>query len=126
MKLMVKSVLFTSLLATAMVANAGARYVYQVNAGSNYAYGAIPDARGSSDATQYIGCWENDYGGSCFAVDTTGTYRSCYTTNPSYLARIRSLDSSSYIYFTWDSAGNCNYIFAMSSSYVRSGAISGY
>ena len=126
MKLIVKTALFTALLATTMVTNAGYRYVYPVTIGSNYAYGAIADARGSADTRQSIGCWENNDGASCSAVNSTGTYRSCYTTDPTMRSLIRSIGSESYIYFIFDTSGSCSYIYVENTSVFKPAAASGY
>ncbi len=125
MKLMIKSALFTTLLAMTMVANAGYRYVYQVNIGSNYAFGAIADARGSADGNQRMGCWENTSGASCYASNSAGTARSCYTTDPTMRSLVRSIGSESYIYFTFDTSGNCNYLYVENTSVFKPGAVSG-
>jgi hypothetical protein len=92
------------LLTVSASAFAGAHYLYQVTFGSNYAYGTVPGAYQSSDSTQLIGCNSYSYAsgsasGSCYAYNSSGSYKSCVTSLPEQLEVIRSVGPGSYIYF---------------------------
>ena len=68
----------------------------------------------SPDRSQYIGCYSYNTGtgsaGSCFAQNTAGLYRSCYTDDANMIATIRSLGTDSYLIFYWDTNGRCTLV----------------
>ncbi|MCW8877532.1 MAG: hypothetical protein OQJ89_03355 [Kangiellaceae bacterium] len=93
---------------------------YQVNVGSTTAYGSLVGARNSADNTQYIVCSyvgfsSNPYG-ICSARNSSGTTKSCTTTQAHHVEQIRGLSNESYLYFRWDSSGKCDYIYSSTGS----------
>jgi hypothetical protein len=104
------------------MAAAGQSLTYQVNINDTYkfAVGAMPAVRSSSDTVQFIGCYNNVYTGgvsaSCFATNSAGVSRNCYTNNADMIAAIQSISSESYIYFQWNTDGTCSYVFVENSS----------
>ncbi len=129
MKFMVKSALLVALLASTASVSAGYRGVIQVYIDDTYRYamGNMVDARGSADGVQQVSCVLTSTGlGGCQAANTSGGYRSCYTTNPDLVNTIRSIGDDSHIYFQWNPDGSCNYIQIQNSSWMKSGAVSGY
>jgi hypothetical protein len=88
--------------------------------GSYYAYGALHDARTSSNSKEYIGCYVGAYVSSytqsyttnyitCSATDSKGNFYYCYSNNAPYtwVQLAAGLNESSYIYFYGDSAHHC-------------------
>jgi hypothetical protein len=86
-----------------------------INDASRWAYGDLGQVHNSSDRTQLIGCYNTinfaGWDGGCYAQNTSGVWRSCYTTDPnmmaSVMATLRSVSGNSYLTFTWDGAGRC-------------------
>lgn len=104
---------------TALEANAGEGFRTSVFTYSVGAYGTVSGARYSSDNVQYIGCYtRNNNSGACFATDSSGNYKTCYTTDPSTVQMMLSTGPLSYISFTFDSNGNCNYLFIENASWA--------
>jgi hypothetical protein len=95
-----------------------------VNTSSRVAYGALGDARASSDSTQYIDCYVIYSNGSPFAAcearSSTNTFGICSfsssTTNAAIQIIATQTASSSY-YFTWDANGNCTYLNVANGSF---------
>ncbi|RKG82053.1 hypothetical protein D7W79_03730 [Corallococcus exercitus] len=75
------------------------------------AMGSLGAARASADTKQYIGVATTTYAGgdavTVFAQDASGTYVSCYSYRPAFVAAARALASDSFLYFTWDAFGEC-------------------
>ena len=69
--------------------------------------GSIGTARNSADNTQFIACRDHGSFATCSARNSTGTTKSCTTTNATYLAVIRGMDDSSYLSTKFDSRGTC-------------------
>jgi hypothetical protein len=98
------------------IAYAGYSHPYPVQVFSYGASGALTSARYSSDGIQEIGCQTYTTSGTCFAEDSSYNYKSCATTDSNQLAQMRSVNATSYVYFTVDSNGNCGTLFIMNSS----------
>ncbi|MFZ5638425.1 MAG: hypothetical protein ACOY82_17750 [Pseudomonadota bacterium] len=116
-----------ALLSVAAIAEAGTRWAYQVSISdvSRYAVGTTTDARGSADVNQSIGCNHNTTFASCYATNSAGLSRSCTTSNAALIDVIRSIGSESYIYFTWNTDGTCNYVLVENSSRWKPASASG-
>lgn len=89
------------------------------------AHGTLADARASSDATQYIGCWTGPDDGMCYATDATGKYRGCTTHDAQQVAVIRSLTPESMLYFNWSAYGACTGVWVENSSHYKPAATTG-
>lgn len=76
-----------------------------------FANGDLGYVRNTPDSTEYIGCynWSNTQA-YCFARDANGNSRSCSTTFADFVAVARSLNGDSYLYFQWDSNGQCVFV----------------
>jgi hypothetical protein len=89
--------------------------------GSTYAYGALRDARNSSNTTEYIGCYVyNDLSShtdflSCSATDAQGHSYYCYANNEPQLEA--GLNEASYVYFYGDTSHHCQAIETVNYSY---------
>jgi len=84
--------------------------------GSDEAYGTVGTARYSSDGNEYIGCtvnyvpsFPNYTYAYCFAMNSSGTYGSCYFYGDTTAMNLAaSINETSYVLFTWNSnGGNC-------------------
>ena len=107
-------------LAMTMAGYLWAGYFYTQNTvvGTSYAYGAMCNARRSSDNVQYIGCASNTSGATyCWARNSVGTFKSCYSTSAAMHNQLHSMTDCSYIYFTVNTAGQCAYIYIRNASY---------
>jgi hypothetical protein len=99
---------------------------YLVTTGSYYAFGSMADARASAPTDpEYIGCTVagGPYGtsASCYALDSNNVYKMCSMPSgaaPTMLPAIESIGSQSYIYFSFDTSGNCTTVEAINTSYV--------
>jgi hypothetical protein len=81
---------------------------------SHLANGDLGFVYNSADRAQYIGCYSYDTSagsaGVCFAQNTAGIYRSCYTPDANMVATIRSLGTDSYLIFNWGANGLCTFV----------------
>jgi len=88
-------------------------YPVTVNTTSRTAYGALGTARNSSDNLQRIGCYvfrfSNDGYAWCDATNSAGTSVACTTNQPGHLIAIESVKGDSFLYFTWQLDGDCNW-----------------
>ncbi len=113
-----------AVLLVASYASAGGRATSPVviDSVNRTAYGNLGDARNSSDSTQYIGCmsWSAPgfLSGSCFAVNTAGTYVSCYTTDAKIVSVIQSLSPDGFLSFNWNASGNCATLYTINTSWT--------
>lgn len=104
------------LVSAVAAATAGARYspAVSVNTSSRSAYGSLGTARNSADAYQYIGCYTAVSSSSrfveCYATMSNSVWAYCYSSDPTFFEQARSINSDSYLYFTWDANGVCNYL----------------
>ena len=89
-----------------------------INDSGMVANGELGYVRNTPDRTQYIGCTSSSNNvANCFAVDINGISRTCVTTNPSFLATIRSLNGDSYLVFYWSpTTGQCTSVEAVNDS----------
>jgi hypothetical protein len=77
----------------------------------DHATGTLGSARNSTDSVQKISCssWfdgTND-GGNCSAKNAAGTVLTCTTTDPDYIAQIRSISGQTFVRFYAGSSGSC-------------------
>ena len=79
----------------------------QPNGSKPYATGDIGFVYNSWFSNDYIGCEANAASGDCYAVDVSGLYKTCTTTDPAMLTVIRSLKGDSNIFFSWNPDGTC-------------------
>ncbi|WP_224245467.1 hypothetical protein [Hyalangium gracile] len=85
--------------------------------GNGTASGRLGSARNSSDTVQYIGCTASTSGTpgtgttisymSCSARNAQNVTVSCGSSNPDFIETLRTLNSDSYVSFSWDGTGNC-------------------
>lgn len=116
------------LFATSITAAAGAgdSLEYSVQVYSTSAYGGVDAARYSGDSTQYIGCYYDGgsgtpYGG-CQARDSSGNYKSCWTTDPSITQVMAAINHTTLLTFEFNSSGQCTFIEADNESmYLHQG-----
>lgn len=119
------AVLLCGLLAVTGTALGGEQWFrpVDVNLSSGYARGSMGDARNSADPLQFIGCYISSGTGFmvvvCEARTSTGTYKSCATTDANMVAAARSISASSYIFFRWDISGACTAVQVTNYSSVR-------
>jgi hypothetical protein len=121
-RLLIASLVLTGLL-TAGVASAGYKADYQVyvNTSSMIAIGALGSARNSGDSNQYIGCINEAYSSGsqyivCYAANSSGSYGSCTSTDPHFMAVAQSVAGDSFLEFSWNSSGT-TFIEVNSTSY---------
>jgi hypothetical protein len=79
---------------------------------SRIAYGTLGSARNSSNSVESLEChiesWDDaSTEVTCWAVNSSGTSGGCSSTNASLVNTARGISSDSYVYFKWDSAGEC-------------------
>ncbi|WP_224370650.1 hypothetical protein [Hyalangium versicolor] len=81
------------------------------------AQGLMGTARSSTDTYQFLGCAAS-VGGTpgtgtssawmtCSARNSSNVTVSCTSGNPAFIEALHSLNSDSYISFSWDGAGTC-------------------
>ena len=75
--------------------------------GSKFANADLGYVRNTGDSTQYIGCEVSGDVGYCTARNRDGLTRSCSTSVAKWVNTIRALNGDSYLYFKWDTNGNC-------------------
>ncbi len=113
--------LTVALLAVAGIAQAGYKYLIPVyiNDASRYAYGSLDGALRSADGVQYIGCNRSTTNVYCFAMNDAGLLRACSSTDPNMIAVVRAMSNKAYLYFAWDTAGNCTSLSTAELSYSQ-------
>lgn len=109
------------LLAAAGIAQAGYKYLIPVyiNDASRYAHGSLDGALRSADGVQYIGCNRSTSNVYCFAMNDAGLSRACSSTDPNMIAVVRAMSNKAYLYFAWDTAGNCTSLSTAELSYSQ-------
>lgn len=107
------------------VAFAGFRVNWEVGVDtvSRNAWGSLGSARNSADGVQYIGCSVAvfTYGTPsvyCSARNAAGTSVACASTDAAIVAQAQSIKGDSYLFFVWDEAGYCNYLYVDNVSHV--------
>jgi hypothetical protein len=86
------------------------------------ANGTLRAVRNSPDSTQYIGCsiYAYDTGSTsivCYAMTATGTYRSCWSSNPEMIRVAQTLNPASYLFFEVNSDGSCDRVISSQVSF---------
>jgi hypothetical protein len=89
-----------------------------INAASRSAYGGLAETHNTADNVSYAECGSNSTTGYCTFRDPSGTYFSCYTTDPAQIAVIRSMSPDSTFNVVWDTSGVCTYVLSYASSRV--------
>jgi hypothetical protein len=74
-----------------------------VDPGGQWAQGSLGAARNSTDSVQYITCdiwaqWGYE-SVACSAVDRTGHFMWCTTSDPAFVRAVQSIDESSFVQF---------------------------
>jgi hypothetical protein len=106
------------------LAMAGKVNVYPVTVtlnadGSGNASGNMASARASANDVEYIGCGvrarDNGAGGAtfsafCQAGDAAGITAYCWTNNRELMDVIQNVADYSFVTFSWNTDGNCNFI----------------
>jgi len=90
-------------------------YGLQMSTTSRYAAGAIGLVRsGQPDNVQYIGCYvvatSSGRTATCSARDPSHNYGSCTTTSSNMINALQMMTTATYLYFSWDTNGNCTQI----------------
>jgi len=123
MKQMLSGLVAAGVLTTGGAAWAGAKTSYPVviNTTTRTANGALGSARNSTDTVQYIGCLigvTNSYTEfvRCFARNSAGTTVGCYSNNYNFIDAVQTINSDSYINFTYDVGGGCTLLEVTTSS----------
>ena len=96
--------------------------IVNINTTFNWALGSMGTVYNSADSIQYIGCNIQSYSGSnaytaCYARDQWDTTVSCLSTESELVKVATSLNSESYVRFTWDADGNCTFLQTSTNSY---------
>lgn len=106
-----------ALASTAVYAGYRSGWQVGVDTVNRNAYGTMANVRASADSNQYIGCSVRTYNSGatiyvyCFASDAVGNYGSCNTTASNFVTTAHQINGDSHIYFSWDSSGNCTYLY---------------
>jgi hypothetical protein len=74
---------------------------------NHLANGDLGFVHNSSDRVQYIGCQLGGGFGYCYAMNSAGINRTCFTFDPTMISTLRSLKSDSYLIFHWNDSGTC-------------------
>jgi len=78
------------------------------------AAGGLGSTRSTADIYSYVGCatyrTSTDYFGVCQARNAAAESGSCITRDPMILANIRAVTPGTFVYYTWDINGNCDYV----------------
>lgn len=108
----------TAVLAAAGTVTAGAPSLYplSINYAARYANGGLAETHNTPDFVQYAECGSNSNTGYCAMRDASGTYTSCYTTDPALIEVIRSMSDESFFSISWSAAGVCTYVLSYASS----------
>ncbi len=106
---------------TAMAGFGYGSYDNTVNVAGKAAAGGITLSRRTADSVQYISCGlaksvGNVESGNCYIRDKLGVPGFCTTQDPQMLDTIRSINATSYIFFSWNDAGVCQFITVTNSS----------
>jgi len=80
------------------------------------AFGDLGFVHNSSDRVEYIGCQLGGGFGYCYAMDSAGINRTCFTFDPAKIRTLRSLKSDSYLLFEWDDSGTCTIVQVINDS----------
>jgi len=77
--------------------------------------GSLGSTRNSTDSSQYIGCYTYAYSSGseyalCIASTSAGAYASCWSSVPQIINVVRSLNGDGYVYFRYDTGGQCTYV----------------
>jgi hypothetical protein len=78
--------------------------------------GALGAVRNTANLVEYIGCDVYNTFGICFATNSAGTSRSCFTYDANLINNMRSVTSDSLVLFYWDANGYCSQIIVENSS----------
>jgi hypothetical protein len=78
---------------------------------NHLANGDLGYVHNSSDRVEYIGCQLGGGFGYCYAMNSDGISRTCFTVDPATIRAIRSLKSDSYLVFVWDDSGTCTNVY---------------
>jgi hypothetical protein len=88
-----------------------------INDTFQYAQGSLSSARSSSDTLQFIYCELYAAGNiQCRARDSAGNLRTCSTSDPNYVKAVQMINISSFVFFSWDAAGNCTNLLVRNGS----------
>jgi hypothetical protein len=127
MKLYWTSVVAATIAATSFAAYAGAKYNWPVfinkNAdGSGNAGGTLGATRNSGDSGRTLGCYYDTYASGwksayCYANDTR-QFATCGTTDSVLLDTISKLQGDAYLWFEFDSQGQCTGVEIGSQSFA--------
>jgi hypothetical protein len=125
--LVVSGLLFVGSACAASAALAGQTppSYYAVGVSTSSFSGSLSMARYSPDSFQFIGCYTSfstlPYGTpvatQCFAENSSGTQKACYTTNPDFAQAAGRINPTSYVYVTFDSGYNCTSIEVQNASW---------
>jgi hypothetical protein len=99
-----------SLCAAAAQAGNDGNFQVVIDDVNRQALGTLVATRRSADSVQKLGCTVRADNALCYATNAAGVYRTCLTTDPGLIAVARSLNSESYLWFIWNTAGTCTSI----------------
>ena len=119
-KLIGTAVLGLALFTTSLPTWAGTVNLPEVQVGTNKAQGSMVGARYSGDSQQHITCVSHNPAVTCSARDKTGQYFVCTKIDPKWVAAVRAMTDSSYIFFSTfasNPSGSCDYLAVDNFSY---------
>jgi hypothetical protein len=104
---------------SAVFAGLRSYFPLQVNTTGHYANGGMSETHNTADSVQYAECGSNATTGYCTFRDAGGTYYSCFTTDMTQIAVIRSMAPDASFSVVWDPTSNqCTYVLSYASSRV--------
>jgi hypothetical protein len=116
-------VLATLIALPAAFAGSKSTFYVTIDTVARTAYGAFGSARGSADAVQNIYCrtFAASSGAEsvrCYATNSAATTVTCTSTVAALIDSAKSIESSSYVYFSWNSTGICTNLDVLKGSHL--------
>jgi hypothetical protein len=126
---MKKALILVGILSGAIVSHAGYKALYPLQIsqhadGSGEARGSLGDVRASSSAVEQFGCFTSVYAdsirtGYCEMESEKTGFGGCWTTDPSMLATIDTLNGDSSLVYFWSKDGECAMVAVNNFSSMR-------
>jgi hypothetical protein len=123
---MSKALIVVGILSGTILSHAGVKHSFpvQINTGlTGSAHGSVADARASTSDFEALACSQEASGGarygSCTALSAKNEIAFCWTTDPAALATLSTLQGDSFLFFEWDSRGNCTRVEVGNGSHFR-------
>lgn len=81
-----------------------------------FANGDLGFVHNSSNRVEYLGCQLGGGFGYCYAQNSAGKVRNCFTFDPAMISTLRSLKSDSSLFFYWNDSGVCTNVWVINQS----------